>query len=273
MTEDIQTPGDPAVTNAAENPSENSITFSISNKQSTTGKDSRGSAQVSEEIMVQDCEDRNTANLEAAREAALTRSPPELAGVDSISNAQVSLDGLSDGKSGCHAGLDVPMSECPPSGEGSNSTLRPAAQRKAKRGRRSSTHSSVLQEPGNQAEEHQTSREVEEKEQGDQQENLLSGSDGQEERPAASSDLAPWQADFNIEDVFKPVTARQQRSVRRSLRNQHNAEKSAGGGLTWLPRTSPDSSIGASRRTRGRRLSAAPPDQLSGPENPPNGSS
>lgn len=221
--------------------------------------------------MVKDCEDQTTANLEAVKETALTQSPPEHGGVDSIINAQVSLDGLctdSDGKSECHASLDVP-----PSGEGSNGTLRLPAQRKAKRGRRSATHSSVLQEQGNQAEEHQTSREVEEKEQGDQQENILSGSDGQEERAAASLDLAPWQADFNIEDVFKPVAARQQRSVRRSLRNQHNAEHSRGGGLAWLPRTSPDSTKGASRRTRGRRLSAAPPDRLSGPENPHNGSS
>lgn len=270
MNADIQTPGDPAVTNTSENPSENSITFSVSNKGSTTGKDSRGSGQVSEEIMVKDCEDRPTANLEAVKETALTQSPPEHGGADSIINAQVSLDGLctdSDGKSECHVSLDVPMSECPPSG--SNGSLRLPARRKAKRGRRSATHSSALQEQRNQAEEHQTSREVEEKEQGEQQENILSGSDGQEERAAASSDLAPWQADFNIEDVFKPVAARQQRSVRRSLRNQHNAENSRGGGLAWLPRTSPDSSS----RTRGRRLSAAPPEQLSGPENPHHGSS
>lgn len=215
--------------------------------------------------MVKDCEDRTTTNLEA--DTALTQSPPEHGGVDSIINAQVSLDGLCT-DSECPASLDVPMSR-----EGSDGTLRLPAPRKARRGRRSAAHSSALQEQGNQAEEHQTSREVEEEEQGDQQENILSGSDAQEERAAASSDLAPWQADFNIEDVFKPVASRQQRSVRRSLRNQHSAERGTGGGLAWLPRTSPDSSRGAGRRTRGRRLSAAPPDQLSGPENPQNGSS
>lgn len=81
----------------------------------------------------------------------------------------------------------------------------------------------------------------------------------QEEGAAAGADLAPWQADFNLEDVFKPVASRGQRSVRRSLRNQHSSSSSSAG-LAWLPQTSPDSIRGEQRRRRrGRRLVAAPP--------------
>uniref|UniRef100_A0A3P8NMA7 PP1-binding domain-containing protein n=1 Tax=Astatotilapia calliptera TaxID=8154 RepID=A0A3P8NMA7_ASTCA len=106
---------------------------------------------------------------------------------------------------------------------------------------------------------------VSEERQGDRaassQENIQSSSDSQEEGETAHVDLAPWQADFNFEDVFKPVCTRGQRSVRRSLRNQSNAENSSSAGLTWLPRTSPESSKETRRRTRGRRLSAALPSQ------------
>lgn len=80
----------------------------------------------------------------------------------------------------------------------------------------------------------------------------------QEEGAAAGAELAPWQADFNLEDVFKPVVARGQRSVRRSLRNQRSSVGSSAG-LAWLPQTPPDSIRGERRRRRGRRLLAAPP--------------
>ncbi|XP_034027014.1 cell division cycle-associated protein 2 isoform X2 [Thalassophryne amazonica] len=74
--------------------------------------------------------------------------------------------------------------------------------------------------------------------------------------------LAPWQADFNLEDVFKPVAARGQRSVRRSLRNQNNTDDGAtSSGLTWLPWISPDVTKKSRRRTRGRRISDATPVQ------------
>uniref|UniRef100_A0A3P9HUG0 PP1-binding domain-containing protein n=1 Tax=Oryzias latipes TaxID=8090 RepID=A0A3P9HUG0_ORYLA len=79
--------------------------------------------------------------------------------------------------------------------------------------------------------------------------------------------LAPWQADFNFEDVFKPVATRGQRSVRRSLRNQSNVEHGAGGaGLAWVPHTSPEAIRETRRRTGGRRRSAAPPIQPAPPE-------
>ncbi|XP_054629625.1 cell division cycle-associated protein 2 isoform X2 [Dunckerocampus dactyliophorus] len=63
--------------------------------------------------------------------------------------------------------------------------------------------------------------------------------------------LAPWQADFNFEDVFKPVATRGQRSVRRSLRNQKRKTESDGDtGLAWLPRISPESRKEAGKKSR-----------------------
>uniref|UniRef100_A0A3B5A5F0 PP1-binding domain-containing protein n=1 Tax=Stegastes partitus TaxID=144197 RepID=A0A3B5A5F0_9TELE len=99
-----------------------------------------------------------------------------------------------------------------------------------------------------------------------QQGNTQSSSASQEDGAVSDVALAPWQADFNFEDVFKPVATRGQRSVRRSLRNQSKAEHSSSAGLAWLPRTSPDSNKEARRKTRGRRLSAALPVQPSLPE-------
>ncbi len=294
---------DLTVTNALEDPPEDSLTSPNSSKESTTGKGrrlsgprARGRRQKKRKVSVADgillneetqdqtggkteehCEDQTTTNLEALRETLLNHTVPEEGGADTELNAQTSVDTRctdSDGKLECHGSLDAPTSDCPPSGEESNNTLSlplELSQRKAKRAGRSSVNSSVLQEQGHPAEEHQTSHEVEEKEQGDQaasqQENIRSSSHTQEEGGVANWDLAPWQADFNFEDVFKPVATRGQRSVRRSLRNQGNAEHSSdSAGLAWLPRTSPDSSKEARRRTRGRRLSAAPPVQPSLPE-------
>lgn len=99
-----------------------------------------------------------------------------------------------------------------------------------------------------------------EKGQGDQtvnqRDNNQSSSDCQEDTVAAQLSLPPWQADFNFEDVFKPVASRGQRSVRRSLRNKSSADDCSGG-LAWLPRTSPELIKESRRRTRGRRHSAA----------------
>uniref|UniRef100_A0A672IMN9 PP1-binding domain-containing protein n=1 Tax=Salarias fasciatus TaxID=181472 RepID=A0A672IMN9_SALFA len=78
----------------------------------------------------------------------------------------------------------------------------------------------------------------------------------QEEQSPSSKALAPWQDDFNFEDVFKPVATRGQRSVRRSLRLS-SADPEHGAGLAWIPRNSPDER----RKTRGRRLSAALPEE------------
>ncbi|CAL8248859.1 unnamed protein product [Merluccius merluccius] len=80
----------------------------------------------------------------------------------------------------------------------------------------------------------------------------------------APVDLAPWQTDFTLEDVFKPVATRGQRSVRRSLRNHSNNEERGGGGgsgLAWVPHTSPESLRATRRRSRGRRLSSTPAPQ------------
>lgn len=121
------------------------------------------------------------------------------------------------------ATLPGPASSCPPSGEESGETE--PAEEQTEEDRRSS----AMLERG--------------------------AANPQEEGGAANVDLAPWQADFNFEDVFKPVATRGQRSVRRSLRNQASSEHATG--LAWLPRTSPESIKETRRRTRQRRLSAA----------------
>uniref|UniRef100_A0A665X0I8 PP1-binding domain-containing protein n=1 Tax=Echeneis naucrates TaxID=173247 RepID=A0A665X0I8_ECHNA len=78
-----------------------------------------------------------------------------------------------------------------------------------------------------------------------------SSSDTQEENGVADLDLAPSLGDFNLEDVFKPVATRGQHSVRRSMRNKCNADKSDNSaGLAWLPWTSPNSSKEVRRRSR-----------------------
>lgn len=296
MTNNSQPIGDPTVTNASESPSEEFITSSDCRRESTRSSRRAGprvsgrglkkrKVSVADGILLHEdtldktggmmeehCEDQTTTNFEASRETPLTHSIPEQAPVDTELSGQTCTDAEhcidSDGKLECHGSLDAPTSDCPPSGE---DTLEPA-QRKTKRGRRSSLNSSVLQGQENQAEEHQTSHEGEEREQGDQaanqqQSNIRSSSDSQEEGGAANLDLAPWQTDFNFEDVFKSVATRGKRSVRRSLRNQSNAEHSSNSaGLAWLSQTPPDTSKEARRRTRGQRLSAAPPAQPSLPE-------
>ncbi|XP_029959822.1 cell division cycle-associated protein 2 isoform X1 [Salarias fasciatus] len=112
-----------------------------------------------------------------------------------------------------------------------------------KRGRRSSRIVPVLQEQQN------LTGEAAERQQGSLQ-------SSQEEQSPSSKALAPWQDDFNFEDVFKPVATRGQRSVRRSLRLS-SADPEHGAGLAWIPRNSPDER----RKTRGRRLSAALPEE------------
>lgn len=285
---------DLTVTNTLQRPSENSLTSPKSSKKSATGNirrrsgpKVRGRGQKKRKVSVtdskvlsEDTEDQNrgnmeeqseeqtTTSLETSRETPLNHTVPEEGGADTADVDTHCTD--SNGKLECHGS---PPSDCTPSGEESSNTLSlptELAQKKNKRGRRSSVNGTVVQEQGNQTEEHQMSHEVEEKEQGDQaasqQENLRSSSDSQEEGGVDNIDLAPWQADFNFEDVFKPVATRGQRSVRRSLRNQSTAERSSGAGLAWLPRTSPDAGREARRRTRGRRLSAALPVQPSLPE-------
>ncbi|XP_042344687.1 cell division cycle-associated protein 2 isoform X3 [Plectropomus leopardus] len=301
IANDTQAVGDLTVTNDLENSSGASVTSPNLSKDGVTvtgrrqsGPRVRGGRLKKRKVSVTDdvqfsevtldqtggqteehCEDQTTTNREESGETPLNRSVSQQKEVDTGHDAQTSADACctdSDGKSECHDNLDAPTSDCPSPIQESNSTFSlPAepAQKKGRRGRRSSAISSELQEQGNQAEEHQTSHEVKEEAQGEQaasqqENNIRSSSDSQEE---GAAELAPWQADFNFEDVFKPVATRGQRSVRRSLRNQSNAELSSNSaGLAWLPRTSPDSSKEARRRTRGRRLSAAPPVQPPLPE-------
>ncbi|XP_062273144.1 cell division cycle-associated protein 2 [Scomber scombrus] len=299
---DTQEMSDITVTNASETPSEASITSAKSSKESTKGKGRRLSGprvrglkrmkvSMSEDDLfikeTQDqtgekrdkhCEDKTTANLEST-ETSLKQTVPDQEGVDTETlYVQTSADTPctdSDGKPEYYASLDAPTSACPPLCEESNSLSVPTEpaqstdkrNRGRPRGRRSSAYSSVQPEQGNHAEKHQTSHDVEEKgdEAASQQENNNgSNSDSQGEWEVANLDLAPWQVDFNFEDVFKPVATRGNRSVRRSMRNKGNAENSIG--LAWLPQTPPDSIKEARRRTRSRRLCAAIPVQPSLPE-------
>ncbi|XP_039660164.1 cell division cycle-associated protein 2 isoform X2 [Perca fluviatilis] len=296
MASDAQAIGHLTVTNALKDPSEDSVTSPNSVLESPTGDGrgpagprARGRALQKRKVGVaadslfceetvdqtgvkteESSEDQTTTNLQASRATPLNPTEPERGQVNAEDIAQTSAGTHctdSDGKLQCHGSLDAPSSDCPPLAF----TLSLPAQRKAKRGRRSSVNRSVLQEQGHRAEEHPTSHEVEAKGRADQaasqQENIMPSSDSQEVGGVAGVDLAPWQADFNFEDVFRPVATRGQRSVRRSLRNKCSAEESSNSaGLAWLPWTSPESNSEARRKTRGRRLSAAPPVKLPLPE-------
>lgn len=253
MTVDIQT-HDPAARNTLENPSEDSMTPSCF----TTGEVVNGLHQQKVSVageLNERCEDQTPARPDGETPETLTGA--EQKGDDTnftaVTPANKHCTDLEVGGTD-NGGLEAPTSE---SGQQHAANSKSPARRKTKRGRRSSAcrseQPSLAQEP-------RTSCEVEEKEQGG---NVLSGCSGQEEEVGgfAGADLAPWQADFNLEDVFKPVATGGCRSVRRSLRNQSSTESGGGAseGLAWLPQTPPDSTKEARRRTRGRRLSAAPP--------------
>ncbi|XP_034397856.1 cell division cycle-associated protein 2 isoform X2 [Cyclopterus lumpus] len=283
MANDILATGDLTVTNALENSSEDSITSPNFCKEMTTEEGRRQSGPrvrgrglkkrkvsvandtlLSEETLDHTGgDDQTTTHLEASSETPLNCTLPQQEEVNTEQNAQMfaETDTLctdSDGKLECHGSPDAPTSDCPPSGGESNNTLSQSAEGKAMKVRESSVNVSELQE-------NETGR-------GDQaaieQDNVRSSSETQGEVGVADLHLASWQGDFNFEDVFKPVATRNQvRSVRRSLRNQRNTEHSSNSaGLAWLAWTSPDFDKGSRRRTRGRRLSAAPPFQLSLPE-------
>ncbi len=80
--------------------------------------------------------------------------------------------------------------------------------------------------------------------------NVVVEESGQSERVTEPS-LAPWQqADFNIDDILKPV-AKSRGSVRRSLRNRRSVDLQAEG-LVWVEHTSPEVSKASRRKTRGR---------------------
>ncbi|XP_053276544.1 cell division cycle-associated protein 2 isoform X2 [Pleuronectes platessa] len=272
------------VTHDLGNPSEDSVKSPNPSKESCVrtrrlaGQRSRGRGTMKRKVSVADCnllcvetgglteehcEDPITTNPEASRETPLCHTAPYQREEDREHEAKIPADipsTNSEGKSGCPASLNALL----PSDEELNDLSVQAAFSKRKaEGSSSSVNSSVDQEPGDQIQEHQTSHEVEDNQRGDQAENLhencISSSDSQEEERLLNLDLAPWQADFNFEDVFKSVATRGQRSVRRSLRNKSNAAQSKGAGLAWMPKTSPDSNKEARRKTRGRRLSAVLP--------------
>ncbi|XP_062240880.1 cell division cycle-associated protein 2 isoform X2 [Platichthys flesus] len=276
------------VTHDLSNPSEDSVKSPKPSKESCVrtrrlaGQRSRGRGTMKRKVSVADCnllceetgglteehcEDPITTNPVASRETPLGHTAPYQREEDIEHEAKIPADipsTNSEGKSGCPASLNALL----PSDDELNDLSVPAefSKRKAE-GRSSSVNSSVDQEQGDQVQEHQSSHEGEDNQRGDQAENLhencRSSSDSQEEEQLVNPDLAPWQADFNFEDVFKSVATRGQRSVRRSLRNQINAAQSKGAGLAWMPKTSPDSNKESRRKTRGRRLSAVLPAQPS----------
>lgn len=202
------------------------------------------------------CEDQPTTSLEVSKHTELEQGKLDTEKQCGQKSTKMSH---TEGYSQLHASLHAPTSVCPPLAEQSSNTE--LAQRKAKRGKKNLVNGSIQQ---NHTEEHQINHDLEEKAQEDQapvqQENIQPISDSQEERGAANAGLASWQADFNFEDVFKPVATRGQRSVRRSLRNQSNTKHNGdGAGLTWVTRTSPISSKEARRKSQGPQLRPALP--------------
>lgn len=195
------------------------------------------------ETLDEHCEDRMTGTSEASWEPPLTHTVPEHRPVDAT------LDRASVGRCSSHAdktsegsvSLRANPSPCPPSAESSDNE-------RQERVKRRSSASSLQQHTG---------CEAVERDQKDQQHILPSSPEIQDGGAAAGMELAPWQAEFDLEDVFKPVASRGQRSVRRSLRNGGSSAGSSAG-LAWLPRTSPDSISGLRRRRRSRRLAAGP---------------
>lgn len=281
------TQGDHPVTNPLESPSEEGVASLHSSKENATGKDSgvsglraRGRRLKKRKVSVVDCDllseesqhpsgeetaehsaQKTATNTEASNAVPVEHAVPKQGGADIEADTQTPS---TDRSSECHASLSV----CPSSAEELSYTLnvpKQPAQRKARRGRRGSAQ----HEQGDK--EDQLSYEVEGKGHGDQassQHESRSISDTQDDEGVANLHLAPWQADFNFEDVFKPVTTRGQRSVRRSLRNQSNTvPNSNSAGLAWMPLPSPDCS-NPRGKTRSRRLSAALPVQPSFPEEP-----
>lgn len=248
---------------ATEEPSEDSdvcyrcgpeIAMGTDNKQaelkekSSVAIDVQFNAVTAGEMKDEHCEDQTTENPEAPWEPTPTHMVPEHRAVDpSLDQAPVeTCSSNSDKTLEGPVALGAVSSPRAPSAESSDNER----QRKVKRGRRSSANS--LQQHTDAV------CDAADMDQTDQQHTLPSSSESRDEGGAAGVDLAPWQADFNLEDVFKPLATRGQRSVRRSLRNQSSTAQSTAG-LAWLPWTSPDNVREVRRKTRGRRLSAAPP--------------
>lgn len=187
--------------------------------------------------------EHTAAHPEASWELPLTHTVPEPRLFDPTvdQTSAGTCSSVSDTPFDGTVALRAASSPRPPSAESPDNER----QRKVKRGRRSSAialqpHAGCKAAEGDQKEEQHT---------------VPPSSERPDNGRAASVELAPWQSDFDLEDVFRPVATRGQRSVRRSLRNQSVRDQSCAG-LAWLPRTSPDSIREVRRRTRGRRLSA-----------------
>ncbi|XP_041643306.1 cell division cycle-associated protein 2 isoform X3 [Cheilinus undulatus] len=299
LADETQATSDLTVTNTLEVPSEDSLTSLNSSKVSTTRRGRRLSGtkvrgkgikkinvRAAEEILLTEettnqagglteehCEDQTTTSTEASGEETPLNHTAHDQGAETEPDTQNAAD--SERNLEC---FDAPTSNCQPLTEESLITLSPPSeitQRKYNRGRRSSLYKSAPTEQENQAKEPPVSHDIQESVKGDQaanqEENNKPSSESQEEGEVVKLDLAPWQVEFNFEDVFKPVASRGQRSVRRSLRNRNTSNSE---GLAWLPWTSPESSKETRRRTRGRRLSAALPVQCAvSEEEVPNGES
>lgn len=277
IANDTQMTHDLALTNASETAVEDSVTSPNVSEKSAAEQDSRlsglrvrGRGLKKRKVSVADSDllsvepqDQTRGGREQHCEEQTTTSLGLSTGIPSIHEERevdtVELCAQTSADNPCsdlehHVSTHAPTSDCPTN----------TAQGEAEQARRSSV---TQEQQQNYPKKQQPSHEKQEERQGaSPQENIQSSSDSQEEEGVAHVDLAPWQADFNFEDVFKPVGTRGQRSVRRSLRNQRNAEEGSSGGLVWLPHTSPDSSKETRRRTRGRRLSAALPIPPSLPE-------
>ncbi|XP_041856389.1 cell division cycle-associated protein 2 isoform X2 [Melanotaenia boesemani] len=276
VANDTEAGGDLAVTKTLENPSLDSVEGKSNGMLGLTvrkrgPKKRKVSVADSEEPQVQtekhtkNFEDQTTSSLEVSSGNLSKCSEPgqKEADIEELP-AQTSSDTpcTVPEKSEYHPSLHAPPSDSPPSDDESSNTE--PEHKQAKRGRRSSK----LQQPQMYRAKLQTNCDVDESRLGNQaasQQEIVPSS--QEEGGVAYANLAPWQDDFNFEDIFKPIVTRERRSVRRSLRNQNNTEHSSNSaGLTWLPHTSPDSVKETRRRTRARRLSAAPPTQPPPPE-------
>ncbi|XP_029019520.1 cell division cycle-associated protein 2 isoform X3 [Betta splendens] len=267
------------VTNSLKHP-QGSGTFSYSSKESTTRKGRRlsgptvtGRRLKKRNVSVSDCDVLNkepqnqpggdpeephnmqtTTTPKALNKIPLESAVPDKEGVEIEPNSQISTDPPSIASDST---LPRP---CLLSGDELRYTLNEESAQE-KQVRRSSKNSPKLQEEGDKAAEQLVNCSVEENASGEEASSQIesrSSSDNQEDETFTNVHLAPWQADFNFEDVFKPVSTRGQRSVRRSLRNQRNSGHSNNSaGLAWVPRVSPVSSKDPRRKTRGRRLSAA----------------
>ncbi|KAF7199686.1 cell division cycle-associated protein 2 isoform X1 [Nothobranchius furzeri] len=216
------------------------------------GKKGKGAASDCEQPRIQEVE--NSEHVPEDPPSSSVRfsegTPSEPCGfhVESVDSeepgAQVSPDSPRSDDTGTpehHAGLRAPSPCCPPSAEDSSNTQ----SQPAKQGRRKC------------AEKRQSVSDVAEAGMTERAEGQHGPS--QDGQGGGNEILYSWQADFNLEDVFKPIARRGQRSVRRSLRNQRRSDNGSSG-LVWLPYT-PSDSVGQTGRATRRRLSGIVPVQ------------